>query len=40
MPYDVAFSLDETERLAYCIVFGQFEGMQWDWGSMAFKERT
>ena len=31
MPYDVAFSLDDIERLQHLIVFGEFEGNIWDW---------
>ena len=38
MPFDVAFSLDETEALAYGIIFGQFEGGEFDWNDMKWKK--
>jgi hypothetical protein len=39
VPFDVAFSLSETERMAYCINFGTFEGNVWDYESMAWVKR-
>ncbi|MFO0906774.1 MAG: hypothetical protein U0835_00140 [Isosphaeraceae bacterium] len=38
MPFDVAFSLPHDEATAWAIIFGQFEGNEWDWGRMAWKE--
>ena len=31
MPFDVAFSLPEDERMAYVIVLGILEGHVFDW---------
>jgi hypothetical protein len=31
VPYDVAFSLDEVERMAYVVVFGEFSGLRYNW---------
>ena len=36
VPYDVAFSLDPVDRMAYTIIFGQMEGKQWDWNSLSW----
>jgi hypothetical protein len=38
VPFDVAFSLDYDDALAYGIVFGEFEGHEWDFNAMAWKE--
>lgn len=38
VPYDVAFSLDPTELQAYTIIFGEFEGKKFNWGSMQFED--
>lgn len=34
VPYDVAFALEDEERLAHAVVFGKFEGQQFDWREM------
>jgi hypothetical protein len=39
VPFDVAFSLDETDRLAYAIILGKFEGGEWDFSRMRWAER-
>lgn len=40
VPYDVAFSLDPTYRLAYLIILGEAESNhKWDWGSMKWREK-
>jgi hypothetical protein len=38
VPYDVAFSLDDEDRTAYCILFGQMEGQEWDFTRMSWKK--
>lgn len=38
VPYDVAFSLSDTERAAYCIVFSKFEGAKFNWDTMTFED--
>lgn len=39
VPFDVAFSLDEAERLGWSIIFGQFEGGEWDWNSRSWRRK-
>lgn len=40
VPYDVAFSLDPTTRLAYVVILGEADsGHDFDWGTMTWKER-
>jgi hypothetical protein len=39
VPFGTAFSLDSETRIAFAIVFGGFEGNEWDWDDMAFRER-
>jgi hypothetical protein len=39
VPFDVAFSLNDIDRLAYEIILGRMEGNEWDWGSMGWAER-
>ena len=39
VPFDLAFQLDHETRAAFCIVFGELEGGEFDWPRMAFKER-
>lgn len=31
VPFDVAFSLDAVERLAWVVVFGEFSGLHFNW---------
>lgn len=31
IPFDVAFSLDSTERLAWVVIFGQLNGLSYNW---------
>jgi hypothetical protein len=38
IPFDVAFSLDDVTRAAWCIVFSEMEGNKFDWRAMRFKE--
>lgn len=37
VPYDVAFALQPHERMAHAIVFGEFEGNEFDWSAMRFR---
>ena len=39
VPFDVAFSLDPTDRMAWTIIIGELEGGQWDWSGMAWKKQ-
>jgi hypothetical protein len=34
VPYDVAFELDEPERIAYVVSFGLLDGLSFDWQKM------
>jgi hypothetical protein len=36
---DLAWSLGRAERLARVVVFAEFEGAEFDWRRMAWKER-
>ncbi len=36
MPFDVAFSLDETERLAWVVALGTLDGRAFDWRALAW----
>lgn len=38
IPFDVAFSLSDTHRAAWCIVFSELGGRKFNWTSMAFEE--
>jgi hypothetical protein len=31
VPHEVAFGLDEAERIAYIVCFGTLAGMNFDW---------
>jgi hypothetical protein len=37
VPYDKAFDLDDVERLAHAIIFGEYEGNIWDWSAMRWR---
>jgi hypothetical protein len=37
VPYDIALDLDAAERLAYLVIFGGFEGLDFDWNAMRWK---
>jgi hypothetical protein len=39
VPFDVAFSLDPEEVLAWSIIFGEMEGGVWNWAKMGWEER-
>jgi hypothetical protein len=37
VPFDVAFSLPQAERLACVVILGTLDGRVFDWGSMTWK---
>jgi hypothetical protein len=37
VPFDVAFSLPDDERLAFLIVLGSLDGNQFDWETMSWQ---
>ena len=39
IPFDVAFSADDDWALAAYIVFGEYEGSDWDWQSMNWMKK-
>ncbi len=38
MPFDVAFSLPDDERLAFVVALGTLDGRSFDWTDMSWKE--
>jgi hypothetical protein len=40
IPFDVAFAMDDAERLAACVAFGELNGGVWSWDSMRWQDRT
>jgi len=39
VPFDVAFSLDDTDRLAWTVVCGEQEGGVFDWSRGKWEDR-
>ena len=39
VPFDVAFSLDATMRLAWCVVLGELDGGSFDWTRLEWDKR-
>jgi hypothetical protein len=39
VPYEIAMRMSPRRRTAFCIVFGQLTGGDWDWGAMAWREK-
>ena len=39
VPYDVAFSLSKTDATAYGIIMGEFEGGEFDYHCMSWKDK-
>jgi hypothetical protein len=37
VPYEVALRLDEVERLAHVVIFGELRGYRFDWRRMAWE---
>ena len=40
MPFDVAFSLPEDERLAFIVALGTLDGREFDWATLEWKDST
>jgi hypothetical protein len=40
VPWDVAFSVDATTRLAYLVILGEMESgtHKWDWANLCWRE--
>jgi hypothetical protein len=38
VPYDVAFGLDDAARMAYTVVFGMLDGLNFDWKRLRWLE--
>jgi hypothetical protein len=39
VPFDVAFSLDPLDRMAYNIIFGELDGNVWSWSRMRWEPK-
>jgi hypothetical protein len=39
VPFDVAFSLRDHERFAWCVIFARFEGSDFDFATDKWKQR-
>lgn len=39
VPYDVAMSIPDEECLAYMVIMAGFDGGEFDWDRMRWKER-
>jgi hypothetical protein len=39
VPFDVAFSLDAEERLAWIVVLGRLDGGEFDFATLSWKDR-
>ncbi len=39
VPFDVALAASDEWALAAFVVLGEFEGNEWDWDRMTWKER-
>jgi hypothetical protein len=37
VPYEVALGLDEAERIAHVVIFGEFGGRRFDWLSLCWR---
>ncbi len=38
VPFDVAFSLDPADRLAWVVAIGRLDGREYDFATMSWKE--
>ncbi len=38
VPFDTAFSLDDTERLAFVVALGTLAGREYDWAERRWKD--
>jgi hypothetical protein len=39
VPFDIAFSLDATDRLAWVVALGRLDGGTFDFATLTWKER-
>jgi hypothetical protein len=39
IPFDVAASLEDHERLSACVVLGELSGQSWDWDTLRWREQ-
>ncbi len=39
VPFNVAFGIDDTLRLAFAITFGELDGGEFDFTSMSWREK-
>ncbi|WP_293857203.1 hypothetical protein [uncultured Alsobacter sp.] len=39
VPFDVAFAADPAWRLAAVVTFGEFDGAEFNWDSLTWRER-
>jgi hypothetical protein len=39
VPWDAAWQLTPTRRLAYLVAAGEIDGGEFDWGAMRWRER-
>jgi hypothetical protein len=37
VPFDVAFSLPDDERVAWVVIMGRFSGLTYDWASRSWE---
>jgi hypothetical protein len=40
VPFDVAFSLEPDDRLAFVVALGRLDGGEFDFSTLTWKERT
>ncbi|MGE4482010.1 hypothetical protein [Acidocella sp.] len=38
VPYEVAFNMDEAERLAFIVTMGTLEGRVFDWATLCWMD--
>jgi hypothetical protein len=38
VPYDIAFGLDDAERMAHVVTFGRLDGLLFDWKRLRWTE--
>jgi hypothetical protein len=38
VPYERAFDMEDAERIAHSVVFGEFEGQKFNWSTMRFEK--
>jgi hypothetical protein len=40
VPYDIAFGLDDAERMAHVVTFGRLDGYLFDWKKLRWSEAS